>query len=127
MECAFNATVHQDSVLPLDYKWMILPNTLRAIAQFMFFTSGGEFLCAQSPYSMKGLLFGFMYGAISFFVIIGYSISKPFQDHVIVRWMSAGYGCMAWYLVINLSILFITLLVFICVYKCYRTRKRDSI
>ena len=126
MECAFNVTGRKDSILPLDYKWMMLSNILVAIAQFLIFASFGEFLCAQSPYSMKGLLFGFTYGAVGFFVIIGYAISKPLQDSVIVKYMSFSYGCMAWYLVLNLAILLVTLLIFFGAYKCYKSRFRDS-
>ena len=125
VECAFNTSIDQDGILPLDYKWMLIPYTLVPIAQFLLLTSATEFLCAQSPYSMKGLLFGFMYGAVGFFLIIGYSISKPFQDHVIVRKMSFGYGCLAWYLVLNLAALLIFLLVVFCAYKCYKIRTRD--
>ncbi len=126
VECALNSTNSQDSILPLDYKWMMFPYALVAVAQFPILTSVFEFLCAQSPYSMKGFLFGLAYGTVGFFVIIGYSISKPIQDHVIVRWMSYSYGCMAWYLVLNLAILLVTLLLFFGAYKCYKSRLRDS-
>ena len=37
-----------------------------------------EFICAQSPYSMRGLLFGTGYGSVVVFNILEYGLIHPF-------------------------------------------------
>ena len=46
-----------------DYSlWLIILKVLECSAKILLFGSALEFICAQSPYSMKGLLFGMVYG-----------------------------------------------------------------
>ena len=45
-----------------DIKWMVLPNILNAISIVTLGIGGIEFICAQTPYSMKGLMVGTVYG-----------------------------------------------------------------
>ena len=111
--------------LPLDYKWVALPIILNSIGQFVTITTASEFLCAQSPYSMRGLLFGLAYGSIGFFAILGYGILRSIAA-ISRKWLSNGYGCRAWYLLMS-SLLFLILLgIFFSVFKCYKKRNRDD-
>ena len=111
--------------LPLDYKWMTLPIILNSICQFFIITSISEFLCAQSPYSMRGLLFGLGYGSTGFFALLGYGILRSIAA-ISRKWLSDGYGCRAWYLLMS-SLLFLILLgIFFSVFKCYKKRNRDD-
>ena len=110
--------------LSLDYRWMALPFLLNQLAQFAFLTSTAEFLCSQSPYSMRGLLFGFAYGSIGFFTIVGYFLMLPVQ--VIAEKILYHYGCIFWYLVLSLGIFLTTFAAFFCVFKCYRKRSRGD-
>ena len=111
--------------LPFDYKWMTIPYALNSFGQFFIITSTSEFLCAQSPYSMRGLLFGLAYGSTGFFAIFGYGILR-FIAAISRKWLSDGYGCRAWYLLMS-SLLFLILLgIFFSVFKCYKKRNRDD-
>ena len=111
--------------LPLDYKWMTLPIVLYSSGQFFIITSTSEFLCAQSPYSMRGLLFGLAYGSTGFFAILGYGILRSIAA-ISRKWLSDGYGCRAWYLLMS-SLLFVIILgIFFSVFKCYKKRNRDD-
>jgi peptide/histidine transporter 3/4 len=62
--------------LPLAYEWVALPIILSSLGQFFILASAFEFLCAQSPYSMRGFLFGFAYGSVGLFTLLGYGILR---------------------------------------------------
>ena len=66
-----------------DIKWMVLPNILNAISIVTLGIGGIEFICAQTPYSMKGLMVGTVYGSILIIALIGYGITVPFTRHMI--------------------------------------------
>ena len=109
-----------------DYKWMALPYIMISLSQFLLFVSVSEFLCAQAPYSMKGLLFGLMYGLVGLFTIVGYGIMRLLQ-WVAEKWLSSiGYGCLSWYLLMALGLLLIILLFIFMVFTCYKNRVRGD-
>ena len=53
----------------IDYRWTILPEFIRATANIMIFIGCLEHLCAQVPYSMKGLVVGIVYTFISILLV----------------------------------------------------------
>ena len=59
-------------------------NTRTKHSQFlsvaMLAIGGVEFICAQSSYSMRGLMFGVSFGAMAVFVLFGYGITQLFAD-----------------------------------------------
>ena len=113
-------------VLPLSYMWMVLPSMLNAISQFVIVTSTVEFLCAQSPYSTKGLLFGLVYGTIGVFTIIGFCVLYPVKKLTAEKLSSTRHGCGVWYLLIVFSILFACFIFFYFICKWYKKRLRDD-
>lgn len=125
LACPFNTSTFSD--LPLDYKWVIFPYTLGTIGEFLILTSLSEFLCAQSPYSMKGLLFGFSFGALGLFSIMGYFLLKPIQ--ILSQRVVPGhrYGCLFWYFLMVLGILIVILSVYLLLFKCYKKRLRQFV
>ena len=121
-----NYSDHIHSSLPLDYKWMMIPLIMNAFGQFLLMISAFEFLCAQSPYSMKGLLFGFSYGCVGFLAIIGYSL-LILVKLIVKKWLSnSHYGCLSWYILIDLVLLLTLFIMFYISLKCYKTRLRDN-
>ena len=95
--------------LPLDYKWLMIPNTIYGISVYLMLTSALQFICAQSPYSMKGLIFGLMYGFIGLSFGISSLVLLPLVSTA-HKWLSSRNGCGVWYL---LSASIILLLIFL--------------
>ena len=119
-------TTSDHSTLPLDYKWMMLPFIMNALGQFLLIASGFEFLCAQSPYSMKGLLFGMIYGSLGFFTALGYLLLK-LVELIVKKWLSSShYGCMSWYTLITLAVLSLLFAIFLIALRCYKIRSRGN-
>jgi hypothetical protein len=42
------------------------------------------------------------------------------------KWLSGGYGCTAWYLLMSSSLILALIAVFFFAYKCYKKRMRND-
>ena len=54
--------------LPLNYKWLMIPQLFFSFSVYLVTSSGAEFIITQAPYAMRGLLIGltcFLYVASS--------------------------------------------------------------
>ena len=112
--------------IPLDYKWIMLPNLVYAFSVLSILSSALQFICAQSPYSMKGLLFGVSYGFLGGSVLISYFVLLPVK-YIAHKVSSAKYGCGVWYLLIA-SILLLFMLGVTCFLNWrYKKRQRDDL
>ena len=69
-----------DESLTLNLPWIVLlvPTTLQAVAPAMMTATILEFITAQSPYSMRGLLVGMFFAIMGFFQFVGSLILLPF-------------------------------------------------
>ena len=128
----YNSTVQcifqEDKVtLGFDSKWMILQKILESLSIVALYVGAAEFICAQTPYSMRGLMFGVAYGCGSLFVLIGYGITQPFQGKSTTLWGTRMIGCEFWYSLLNILFLVITGTLFIVLIKLYTRRKRDDL
>lgn len=111
---------------PVKYWWMAIPYMLTSVCEFLLISAVAEFLCAQSPYSMKGFLFGLVYGSVGFFTILGYGIMRVLAK-ISLKWLSkAVFGCMSWYLFMYLLLLCLLFTVILCAVKFYKRRVRDN-
>ena len=77
-----------------------------------------EFICSQSPYSMKGLLLGIFFSVRSLFQGIALISILPFGAFWKTESLSCGSGFYAMYIVIGL----LEFVVFSCVSKRYKYR-----
>ena len=87
-----------------------------------------EFICAQSPYSMRGLLIGLFYAVESvFMLLVGLLfgiIVAVFNHHKdeLLNHLSCG----SWYLSFSIGIGIIGFILYVVAAKCYRKRERDG-
>ncbi len=109
-----------------DIKWMILPNVLNSISIVTLGIGGIEFICAQTPYSMKGLMVGTVYGSAVIIAFIGYGITEPFTRHLIT-WGTGMISCGFWYLLLVLTVLIINSVLLVILGKLYKNRKREDL
>ena len=106
--------------------WLILPKVLFGIATYIILTSSMEFIAAQAPYSMRGLLLGIgilLYGlseSLSTLCDLLINISRKYYT------VSNGSNCELW---LYGCILFLTI-VLLCagfiLNKRYSLRRRDE-
>ena len=118
----------------LDMPWAvnIVPAFLMETAVALVLTTTFEFISAQSPHFMKGLLIGVFYAIRGMFKFIATIATVPFSLSVI--WTSdymethlppitnCGFG----YLLLNTTVGFISLVVFTIAATQYKYRERDD-
>ena len=105
---------------------MAIPNIVRSMSFILLGVGAYEFFCAQTPYSMRGLIFGCANGSAILFLLIGYGISKPFTDRHLINWGTGTISCGFWYLLlIGLLMMIFTAMLLILI-KYYKYRKRED-
>ena len=93
-------------------------HVLTALADMLFDIAVLEFICSQSPYSMKGLLLGIFFSIRSLFQGIAVISIVPFGTVWKTESLSCGSGFYAMYIVIGL----LEFVLFSCVSKRYKYR-----
>ena len=96
---------------------LIIPQILHGLAYLLVFMTVLEFICAQAPYTMKGLLIGIWYANLS----IKYLVVNILDEYMVetTTW-NIYHG------VKGLGI-FLSIASFFWVYKFYCYRERDEI
>ena len=125
MQCIFEEDVGSIG-FAFNSKWMILPNILNSISFVTLLISTIEFICAQTPYSMRGLMFGTVYGCIVIFGLVGYGIKQPFTGKL-TAWGTGIISCGFWYLLMNALFLGIIGTMLFILGALYRKRKREDV
>ena len=131
--CLFNAPVTFNfSTLPpaatvqtLDISpyFLLIQNILTAVAYILIYGGTFEFICAQSPHSMKGFLIGVFFAISGLFQLLGVcGILLPFNfwSIPINYFPSCGFG----YYLVNIVISIIGVIAFTYTAKKYKYRQR---
>ena len=109
----------------LNPAFLVIQLTLSAFSHILIYTGVFEFICSQSPHSMKGLLIGMLYAIRGFYqmvaavLLIPYFL--PFFSYVSLQ------SCGFYFYIINIVIGLIAVLVYVHVSKRYRYRVRDEL
>ena len=109
-----------------DVRLMLLPNVLNSVSIMYLGIGGVEFICAQTPYSMRGLISGAGYGSVAIFTLIGYGITHPFTMALPI-WSTDIISCGFWYLLLVIVYLAISSIVLSILGRMYKNRKREDV
>ncbi len=129
LHCIFQDNPLNDTV-PLeavDYRLYSIPEFISAISYIMILVGAIEFLCAQIPYSMKGLIVGIFYGSTVLFLVLNRVISHMFLLKSSIWEGRALFSCEFWYLQTKLIFLLIAVISSLLVAVYYKKRKRDDV
>ena len=118
---------NSQNAYPLDYQWEIIPIVVNMLGIFLALTSAGEFICAQSPYSMRGLLIAMLFGLFGIFTAVSYALLLGVRTAVRGSPIRTGIGCGALYYCCVLLMLVILTAIFGCCYKLYKPRQRSHL
>ena len=102
--------------------FFIPQHVLSALADMLLDIAVLEFICSQSPYSMKGLLLGIFFSIRSLFQEIAVISVIPFGTVWKIESLSCGSGFYAMYIVIGLF----EFVLFSCVSKRYKYRDMNE-
>ena len=111
----------------LNMHWSVLipPSILLGIGPLIVTTSTLEFISAQSPHSMKGLLVGIFFAIQGFFQLIGYIFTLPLSLTHHWTQMPTVISCGFIHLFFTSVVGLVGLVIFIIAVKRYKYRKRD--
>ena len=112
--------------LPLDHKWIILPVLVRTFSYFFILSGGMQFICAQSPYSMKGLITGLGYALFGLSIAMIYLVLLPIT-YTVHKWPPNRYGCGTWYLLAASIVFLLAFMIAVIISQRYKKRQRDDI
>ena len=81
---SFQCIFHEEQgALSFDSRWILVPSVLGFLSIAVIVIGYFEFICAQTPYSMRGLMFGAVYCNLAVSSLIGYGITKLFTSEII--------------------------------------------
>ena len=100
---------------------LIIQNFLIAVAYILIYGGVFEFICAQSPHSMKGVLLGIFFAVKGLFHLVGVlGILLPFSF-----WQTSPRAGLVYFLV-NIVISVVGVVAFTIAAKRYKYRERDD-
>ena len=100
---------------------LLVEDVLASCSLMLLNVSFFEFICAQSPYSMKGMLIGLGFAIQGVFNLLGPALKIPFRD-----WKYSFFSCGFVYYSMNVVIGIFSFLLLTCVAKRYKYRERDE-
>ena len=96
-------------------------HVLSALADMLFDIAVLEFICSQSPYSMKGLLLGIFFSIRSLFQGIAFLSIIPF-----VSWQIESLSCGSGFYAMIIVVCLFEFVIFSCVSKRYKYRNMNE-
>ena len=111
--------------LALNYRWLLIPQIITSVSQYLFCTSGTEFLVSQCPYAMRGLIIG------AACTTYGVSFGLDAFSLRMVMWLQNSSvkdsNCGVWYYLAYVLTSLLMLVGFLIIgKKCYKYRRRDE-
>ena len=110
--------VSKGNIYHISFYWLGMPKLFSSAAYYLIFTSTSEFLCAQSPYSMKGLLVGVTYSLVTFSIVVNFGLMYLYRQF---KWR--GY-CSTLYFVVSIVLTVVLFVIAYIVAKWYSRRQR---
>ena len=131
-QCLFHATsaAYTQKLQPLNMQWYVLipPSVLLGIGPLLVTTTTLEFISAQSPHSMTGVLIGLFFAIQGIFQLLGYTTTLPFSlsyswvDEALPSFVSCG----SVYLLFTSAVGMLGFGLLSLTAKYYKYRKRDD-
>ena len=123
-KCFLHVILHHYEHLSISIWYVTLPNILNAISSMLFYIAAYEFICAQSPRAMKGLLIGTFFTIKGIFQLISVLIILvPFTTWKIeTSFPSCGFV----YYLVNIAIAVTGLVTYTWAARRYQYRQRDE-
>ncbi len=109
-----------------DYRWMAVPDVCTSLSILMIGIGFLEFLSAQIPLQMKGIMLGTGYGTILIVGIISAVLMLPFKAKLSV-WGEGTISCGFWYLLLAFLVQLSACFALVMLTRRYKRRKREDV
>ena len=125
VECMFVENSTSNSVVDIDYLWVGIPlGIVFGIELLTIYIPLFEFVCAQTPYNMKGLIIGLALSAVA--------LSSVLSGATFTTWAHAWFQpvmyptCVFWFHLFLILVTIVGLVMFCMVAKWYKKRERNE-
>lgn len=108
----------------IPYVWLVIPSILLNFGVFMIAQTGLQFVFAQSPYSMKGLLVNATYLMTAAAILGFYGVQMLF--HLPVFNDLGDLGCVFWWMLACGVVTLVLIVLFLLACSHYQNRRRDD-
>ena len=105
---------------------LIIPSCFSVLSYSLVFVTVLEFVSAQAPQPMKGLVFGIFFAIKGIFIVLAAAFVVPFSSATTTTILSSYVSCGFGYFFLTLAVSLIGLVLFACVRRRYKYRMRDE-
>ncbi len=125
---AYSLDKHKTTYYTLQLPWyvLIVPNILNMFSQSLVLVSTFEFVSAQTPQAMKGLVFGALFAIKGGYSFLGAISLIPFSYYGRLSYSNIYLSCGFSYFLFTLIVSLIGLVLFGCVRHQYKYRMREE-
>eukprot|EP00731_Ephydatia_muelleri_P035270 Em0110g12a len=123
LQCMFSGETAKGLLSSVHPSILLVPALLSSVATVTINVTSMEFIIAQSPYSMRGMLIGLFFFSQGVFGIIASLSILPFE----LRDAQLGLSCCSLYYIINFALVFLMSAIFWLVARKYRLRRRTEV
>ena len=113
----------KNTKLHINYLWTLIPNLSHGLGYVLVLYCSIEFIIAQTPQQIKGLMMCIALETFGLFLICGYAIDEVFLHFPFQTFPSCGFYYYTAYFMTSM----LNLLLFVAISKWYKLRKRDDI
>ena len=126
LECMFVSNNTHNLTVDFNSFWVGIPlSIIIGIELFTLIVSLFEFVCAQTPYNMKGLIIGLSFSAIR--------LAQALTGATLITWIRAWLQpptyptCAFWFYLFVILVTVVSLVMFCIVAKRYKKRERNEL
>ena len=120
-QCMFSDTSHGSAnSLSIPLYWLLIPTIVSGVGQTIILCSSLEFIMAQSPNSMRGVMMGLATVFLGFGSLVLYGL-----EQVLAHFSNATPSCGFYYYLVLSILLILSLVLFTIAAKRYKLRERD--
>ena len=122
VDCLLPHKVTDETVIRIDYQWVIIPQLASGLCFFFIHVNSFEFVIAQAPTNMRGFVVGIWYAAIGIGELMNINFYHPFT------YIQANpLGCIFYYFLAKSMLILLILVAFLFLTKYYKLRVRENI
>ena len=126
--CFFSNSLTYGSLSNSFYPhWITIPDCLTSISLMMIFIGAVEFLSAQVPYIMKGLMVSITFLSSLLSCMVWYVVLLPFKSPLSIWSTGSIIGCGFWYTLLLAVAQSVCLLILIMLKMRYKKRRREDV
>ena len=121
--------MHHYLQVSVDYRWLILSRGFSTGSMYLLITSSIEFIYAQAPYSMKGLLAGIIYcwaGVMAGVILALWDYALNNAADKVTSDSFASYSCGIWFYASAFAFTLLLFFIGVGFVKWYTFRRRDE-